>query len=319
MNITIEKENIKFGWIPESPDPRDYSINHPKIAPFIVEKDSSNLPTSFSLRNKDSPIEDQGNFGSCTSFAAAGALQFYDKQAGDSTNLSETYIYFWNRYIDNGGDPTKPYDAQYAPTEDSGSTIRSTQKAIQKMGSCTEVSCPYPPSDINAKPSDSAITEAKGYSVINYSKIAEDSSKIANMKKAIYSGLPIMFGRNVPNEIFNVGIDGIEPLATDYAGGHAQMATGFDDEKVIPGASKPGAFEIRNSWNSTWADKGYEWVSYEAFKSQQTDCGFIVKANIPSTPTPTPVDPTDYKTLYEQLKEKYDSMVSSLKNLVASS
>lgn len=284
------KDKIKFGWIPQEIDPRDYAFK--RLEGILKEKDVEKLPGSFSLIDKDSPIENQGNFGSCTSFSAAGALQFYDKQNGAYKNLSQFFIYFWNRYIDNGGDPTQPYNEKYAPTEDSGSTIRSTMKALQKMGDCTEDSWPYVDKNALLKPSDAAIKEATEYEVLSYYLIAENSSKIDNMKKAIYSGLPVIFGRNVPNEIYNVGKDGVEPYAEDWVGGHAQLAEAYDDNKVIPGAPIKGAFKIRNSWGPDWGDGGYEWVSYYAFQKQQTDCSVITKADLPgSDPSPTP-DPT---------------------------
>lgn len=300
----------KFGWRPMDVDPRDYNLKHPAIKPFI--KDEA-VPTSFSLRDKDSPIEDQGAIGSCSSFAGAGALQYYDKQQNAYQNLSQSFIYFFSRMIDNGWDPSTAYNEKYAPTEDSGSTIRSTFKAIAALGDCTEVAWPYTTDDINEKPSDVAMTEAKGYEVTNYAFISENSSKIANMKKAIYSGLPVVFGRNVPNEIYNVGADGVEPYGTDYVGGHAQMAVGYDDTKTVPGTLTKGAFLIRNSWGTNWGDAGYEWVSYKCFQTQQTDCGVIIKANLP-TVSPTPS--TDWQAMYEKVVADIKKICSLLIQLI---
>lgn len=45
------------------------------------------------------------------------------------------------------------------------------------------------------------------------------------------------------------------PSEYERYGGHALCLCGYDDSK--------GAFRIKNSWSTTWADKGYAWLSYD--------------------------------------------------------
>lgn len=42
---------------------------------------------------------------------------------------------------------------------------------------------------------------------------------------------------------------------------HQVVVVGWDDAKITK-ASRPGAFLIKNTWNSNWGDKGYGWLSY---------------------------------------------------------
>ena len=48
-------------------------------------------------------------------------------------------------------------------------------------------------------------------------------------------------------------------------GGHAVVAVGYDDARVIentnPGGGKTtGAILVRNSWGTEWGDRGYGWL-----------------------------------------------------------
>ena len=65
----------KYSWIPDLPDFRD--LTYKAIHRYSIQ----DLPSSVDLRPKMSPVENQDQLGSCTSFALAGALEFLEEQS----------------------------------------------------------------------------------------------------------------------------------------------------------------------------------------------------------------------------------------------
>src|SRR5579864_3842837 len=59
----------RYGWIPDLPDQRDYLY----AAPFEA---GVTLPPSIDLRPACPAVYDQGELGSCTANAIAGAIEF---------------------------------------------------------------------------------------------------------------------------------------------------------------------------------------------------------------------------------------------------
>src|SRR5437879_10901144 len=90
----INKRSPKwYGWLPDLPDHRDllYSAIAPKVA---------RLPSKVDLEAKCSPVEDQGQLGSCTANSLAGALEFLELKEGTQlVDLSRLFIYYNERVI----------------------------------------------------------------------------------------------------------------------------------------------------------------------------------------------------------------------------
>lgn len=88
-----------YGWVADQPDHRDkkYEVIHKVITPT--------LPQIVDLRPLDSPIFDQGELGSCTGNALAGALQFLEKKDKPVEQvflyipLSRLFIYYDERVV----------------------------------------------------------------------------------------------------------------------------------------------------------------------------------------------------------------------------
>ena len=114
------------------------------------------------------------------------------------------------------------------------------------------------------------------------------TAAIASMKKNMAAGLPSMFGftcyQSVLDQSTTNGGAIPYPKNTDtVVGGHAVIAIGYDDKKVIvnkdDNSKTTGAFMIRNSWGTEWGKDGYGWLPYKYFENRLAeDIWSLVKA-----------------------------------------
>ena len=79
----------RYGWLPDLPDERDHFYAAPVAAPAV-------LPASVDLRPQCPPVYDQGQLGSCTANAIAGAIQFdrLKQQLAQVFVPSRLFIYY---------------------------------------------------------------------------------------------------------------------------------------------------------------------------------------------------------------------------------
>ena len=67
--------NAWYGWVPDRPDHRDQLYS-------AIAAPPRKLPPAVDLRATCSPVENQGQLGSCTANALVGNLEFLEKKAG---------------------------------------------------------------------------------------------------------------------------------------------------------------------------------------------------------------------------------------------
>ena len=77
-------------------------------------------------------------------------------------------------------------------------------------------------------------------------------------------GNPFVFGFTVyqnfeSSTVAQTGVLNMPGKKESVVGGHAVMAAGYDDKKK--------AFIVRNSWGSTWGQKGYFYMPYDYLTS----------------------------------------------------
>lgn len=229
----------RYGWVPDLPDARD----HLYAAPIAMLK---KLPAAVDLRSKFPPPYDQGQLGSCTGNAIAGALQFgrrKQKQKPDFTP-SRLFIYYNERAMEG------------TVNVDSGAQIRDGIKSVVKQGACFEKTWPYQITMFTVKPSAPAYKEASKYQVTSYSRLTQT---LTQLKGCLASGYPFVFGFTVyesfeSTEVAKSGMMPMPAASEKVLGGHAVVAVGYND------ASQ--RFIIRNSWGSHWGQKGYFTMPY---------------------------------------------------------
>ena len=263
----MENQKPGMGWLPDYPDFRDYTIEeaYSLKSPTGLEKvDIASLPSSVDLRKWCSPIENQGQIGSCTANACAGVVEYFENRAfGRYLDASRLFLYKATRNFAN-------------LKGDSGAFLRSTMGALVLFGVPPEDYWPYTDKvpDFDTEPSAFCYAFAANYKGIKYFRHdSTDLSKDAvleSVKKALAAGIPSMFGFTVYNSISQAAKSGKIPFPCKQEkilGGHAIVAIGYNDSMTIKnstcGIETKGALLIRNSWGNTWGDKGYGWLPYD--------------------------------------------------------
>jgi len=235
-----------YGWLPDLPDHRDFL--YAAIAPKVVR-----LPQKIDLQRQCSPVEDQGNLGSCTANSLVGALEFLEKK--DGARFSRLFVYYNERAIEGTVD------------QDSGAFIRDGIKSLAKQGVCPEEQWPYRIATFRRKPSRGCYTAAKKYRITSYHRI----TTVDQMRTCLADGFPFVFGFTVYDsfESSTVAKSGVLNLPTAkerVVGGHAVMSAGYDDAEQ--------RFFIRNSWGSDWGKKGYFTIPYAYLSSRNLSDDF---------------------------------------------
>lgn len=210
-------------------DPRDY------IAETIFPEDLS-LPDVYDPRDKMLPVRDQGAQGSCVAESCACAKETQEfKNIGFDDYFSPQFIY--NNRVNQEGEGMYP---------------RDSMNILYKKGIVAEDDYPYKkiekPENISADILEKAKNhKIKGYAyinTINVLKAAIYRNSACLITFPVYSQRPKFWKQNKTGEV--------------QQGAHAVSVVGWNKEGFI----------IRNSWGSSFGDKGYviypyvEWGSH---------------------------------------------------------
>ena len=230
----------KYGWRPDVPDFRD------KVCKITISTEQ--LPSRVDLREGCPYVYNQGQLGSCTGQAIAGAHQFEQikQKLAHIFDPSRLFIYYNER------------DMEGTIDEDAGAMIRDGIKSVVKIGVCPESMWPYS-DDSNAfkkRPTQECFDNAVNHQVTSYERVVPTENGI---KSVLASGNPIVCGISI-YESFESQVatrTGIIPMPSQrerLLGGHAVVIVGYDDaiQKFI----------MRNSWGPAWGDKGYFYLDY---------------------------------------------------------
>jgi C1A family cysteine protease len=251
LRLRVPSQHGGYGWTRDLPDARDYAY----AAPLF--RFPGGLPTSVDLRSECPPVYDQGQLGSCTANAIAGAIEFDQIKRGASAFVpSRLFIYYNERAIEG----TIAHDA--------GAQIRDGVKSVATLGAPNETDWPYDIKLFTHKPPAVAYTDAKQDVVTSYSRVPRDTTQ---MRGCLADGFPFILGFTVyesfeSQAVADSGILNMPASGEKVMGGHAVLAVGYDDSRR--------AFIVRNSWGSGWGIKGYFWMPYEYLQSDHLSSDF---------------------------------------------
>jgi len=235
---TPPRKISRYGWQPDLPDHRD----HLYAAPMEV---IGAIPAKVDLRAQCPPVYDQGQLGSCTANAIAGALEFDRlKQKISDFAPSRLFIYYNERAM------------EHTVGSDSGAQIRDGIKSVGKLGDCPETEWPYVISKFKTKPPAKCYSDALKYKAVLYSRL---TPILGQLKGCLASGYPFVFGFTVYESFESAQVaktgHALLPKSNEQTvGGHAVVGVGYDDAKQW--------FIVRNSWGNSWGMKGYFTLPY---------------------------------------------------------
>lgn len=273
--------NFKKGWIRDLPDIRDYTEDSAPVKAILgasktLQSIAGKLPLGVDLRNFCSPIEDQGDLGSCTANAGVGLMEYFEKRAYNKyINASRLFLYKTTRNL-------------MGLDGDSGADLRSTMKSMVLFGLPPENNWPYNVNVFDNEPTAFIYSYATNYKTVQYYRLdpvgISPINLLTSIKTKLAANLPSMFGFTVYSSIYSASNGDIPypQRGESVLGGHAMVAVGFNDSKTI-GAHR-GALLVRNSWGMSWGDHGYGWLPYDyVLTGLATDFWSLVQANFVDT------------------------------------
>ena len=268
VNLRGAETPVGTGWLRPLPDLRDRTEQNDDISAMVTKLKNgpgASLDKDIDLRRWCSGIENQGGLGSCTAHAAAGIVEYFQTRAfGRHIDGSRLFVYKATRNL-------------MGVSGDTGAWLRNTMGALALCGMPPERYWPYTDGDpeFDEEPSAFVYAVADNYEALQYfchdpaGESVPPATVLDRVKAFLAAGIPSMFGFWGFPSFEDADIAGGIPYpcpGEKAEWGHAIVAVGYDDEKIITNRAcntrTEGALLIRNSWGPGWGDQGYGWMPY---------------------------------------------------------
>ncbi|NUO54416.1 MAG: C1 family peptidase [Polyangiaceae bacterium] len=258
-----------LGWRRDPPDFRDLTFESHDVQGILristpykaATGPGAVLPASVDLRKWCTRVRDQGTLGAATAFSATALVEYFERRAfSRHEDLSELFLYRCTRDL-------------LGLAGDLGADLRTTLRALRVFGLPDESLYPYDPARQAEAPPAFCYAFGDSSRTIRYFRL--DDPKLSgkdvllNVRRCLAARLPAAFGLSIYTSFPQIGEGAditIPEPGEGLVGGHAMLAIGYDDERMIGGDQ--GAILVRNSWGTAWGEKGYAWLPYRYVESK---------------------------------------------------
>lgn len=240
-----------FNCVPSKDKQDDWKMDK-AIAMGLSPKKKVLLKT-VDLRAKWWKVGNQGETGACVGWATADSLLRYHftkaKKIKPGEHMSVRFIWMASKEMDEYIDyPTTFID-------DAGTSLKSALKVAKKFGALTAENLPFDGKLVKVKEGNFLKVAGK-FKIKAYFNLAQKQSEKINLFKEwlAYHG-PVLTCLDC-DDSWNYPPKG--GILTKYDkksvdGGHCVSIVGYT----------PTHFIIRNSWGTSWGDKGFVYASYD--------------------------------------------------------
>ncbi len=215
----------------------------------------------------------------CTGWAVGYAARSYYAATVEKRNIRDP---------NNIPSPSYIYNAIRDPRKCEGGAFLADAANLLKSGSLSaedfplHSGCRLPTQVERESASDFKI---KGWSTIN-------PANIDDIKGQLAYGHPVIIGADVGDSFTNLAGKSIYKGDSSVVGQHAFTLVGYDDAKQ--------AFRLINSWGTLWADGGFGWIDYGAFKRMAREAyvldmlmsGPVADETVAEVEKPQPIKPS---------------------------
>ena len=225
--------NLKINHLPSEKLCFNPNLKADTVPEFVDLRKNPNMPAVY----------DQGNLGSCTAQVLCAAYDFVKPVDFMGSRL---FLYYNERVLGND------------VSNDSGATMGDGIKSIQTHGLCREHHWPYDIAQFATKPPDICYELALADKAL---KVYNVPRTLNAMQATLASGLPFVAGIRIyssfeSNSVTKTGIASMPKPRKDIPlGGHAVLVCGYNN--------KTRQWIVRNSWGTSWGDKGYFYLPYK--------------------------------------------------------
>lgn len=240
----------------------------------LVTRSFASVPKSFSIKGYSPTPGNQGSQPSCVGWASGYGARTI------ANAIKNNWDYNTAKINENTYSPAFIYNLIKMKGDDNckqGSFIEDSMKLLNLYGILKLSDFSYNAGNCITMPTDYGIQKAKENTILTYERLAKWDNPVnlvGKVKKAIANKNPVVIGMQVSSSFYTAkgAWSGIQSSKT---GGHAMVVVGYDDEKY------GGAFEILNSWGTSWGNNGFIWVKYNDFTTNTKTAYVLIDKNKP--------------------------------------